>query len=364
MRKSKPGILSLLLLLVFLCFPVPVLADDLSVSVQVETDTSRPVFQGEMIAYRAVIRPSGWDCWLRAVPDIHVTGLSGFTPECLVPGDGWIRRGGAFYLTKPAEAGTDYTAVTAFRIPDNNSDVAPGSEISIAITAEAVPYMAFVPDFDSEDPWGDAIPHAVSSGSSGGGGIIRQPATGVHVYRDPNIKYALATYGTWVQKNSLLGIWGFRDINGAFVKDGWIYTYNPYSRTGNKADFFHFDASGNMSVGWVEGGDGVWYYTKEVSDGELGMLLHGWIKGLPDGNTYYADTETGQIATGLTMIDKKRYYFASSGDNTSTNRLFRMVENTGFGRWVTEKTGLRTLGSMYQNEQSPAGFAGKDGAIG
>ncbi len=331
------------------------------VSIRITTDTSEPVFQGELIPYRADIRVSGDVCWLRAIPGISVTGLEGFGPECLVPGENWVLRGGIFYLTVPAVPDTDYTAVTSFLIPDNNSDVAPGSKIDLSITAEAVSRRAFLPDFGSDDPWGNAADYPVSR-ATGGGGVIARPATGVHIYQEPQ-SGAAATYGTWVLKNRIFGIWGFRDVNGEYVKNGWIYTWNPYSATGSKADFFHFDAAGNMSVGWVDSPDGGWYYTQEVSDGGMGTLLYGWLSGLPDGNTYYALPGTGRIATGLLKIGEASYYFASEADGARSGRLYRMVENTGFGRWVTEKAGLRTIGSLYRNEQSPAGYAGEDGAI-
>ena len=60
-----------------------------------------------------------------------------------------------------------------------------------------------------------------------------------------------------------------------------------------------------MTVGWYQASDALWYYTSEVSDGNLGMLIKGWHKDGQDGKWYFLDRRTGIMLSGWQEIDGK-----------------------------------------------------------
>ena len=91
--------------------------------------------------------------------------------------------------------------------------------------------------------------------------------------------------GTWTQDSS--GVWHFTS-NGSF-RNTWGYIVNPYAQEGqNAADWFWFDANGNMLTGW-QLINGKWYYLNPSKDGTLGACLIGPGR-TPDG---YEIDETG-----------------------------------------------------------------------
>lgn len=60
-----------------------------------------------------------------------------------------------------------------------------------------------------------------------------------------------------------------------------------------------------MTVGWYQASDALWYYTSEVSDGNLGMLIKGWHKDGQDGKWYFLDRRDRNHAVRLAEIDGK-----------------------------------------------------------
>ena len=84
--------------------------------------------------------------------------------------------------------------------------------------------------------------------------------------------------GTWTQDAG--GVWHYGTT--AAFRNTWGYIRNPYAKEGqNAADWFWFDAAGNMLTGW-QYINGKWYYLNPLSDGTLGACLIGPAK-TPDG---------------------------------------------------------------------------------
>lgn len=81
--------------------------------------------------------------------------------------------------------------------------------------------------------------------------------------------------GNWSQVD---GQWRFADSSGNFYNDCWVAAYNPYASDGQLSyDWFRFDVSGDMQIGWLLDKDGNWYYLNPVSDGTMGKMLTGWV---------------------------------------------------------------------------------------
>ena len=102
------------------------------------------------------------------------------------------------------------------------------------------------------------------------------------------------------------------------------YIYNPYSGAGQEPfDWFWFDASGCMEVGWFTDRDGSRYYLWPVSDGAMGRMVTGW---------QWIQGEDGTW---------RRYYFHTISDGTK-GHMYRsgaapdggMVNENG--EWVVD----------------------------
>ena len=104
--------------------------------------------------------------------------------------------------------------------------------------------------------------------------------------------------GAW-NYNAATGTWSFADATKVY-KAQWALVQNPYSN--NAAQWYYFDAAGNMLTGWVwiTGADGITrcYYLNPVSNGSLGACyLNGTT---PDGYTVDANgawTLNGKVVT-------------------------------------------------------------------
>ncbi len=270
--------------------------------------------------------------------------------------DGWIKQGDYFYYTKKAEAYTDYTVVKGVEIPDIVS-VGEGASVTIRVFGEAVQYDGFQPDFKSTEPWkGAEIKHTSqvsgsSSYRSSGGSFSTRAVT---LYSSPQEK-GNPMEGKWELVNAENHTWKYRNSSGYYVKNGWIYVRNPYSPKQEPYDWFRFDKDGIMTVGWYVADNGVWYYCHEVSDGNLGMLVKGWHEDSQDGKKYYLDKKTGIMLSGWQEIDGHSYYFATASEVPQQSWFWKTLGDTGLGKWVYERLGYRSFGSMYVNERTPDG---------
>ena len=65
---------------------------------------------------------------------------------------GWEKHGEYYYYTKKAEARTDIPVTDGILIPDAHL-VLKGTQVEVAVDAQAVQYSAFRPDFSGKNPW-------------------------------------------------------------------------------------------------------------------------------------------------------------------------------------------------------------------
>lgn len=333
-------------------------ANQVAVELDITTDDTSNYSPGEKVDYKLTMKNKLGPAWIRVHFDLSHTDFNGdFTTDNLNFTDGWVKRGEYYYYTSKAEAYTDYLVVDGFTIPDTDKAGADAS-VGITVYGDAVQYNAFRPDFSKEEPWeGAEIKHHASS-SGGGGTTSAVVGATIHMYSSPQETGSVST-GQWELIDAEKHVWKYKDGAGNYAKNGWIYVANPYSPKENKYDWFHFDADGIMTFGWYKATDTIWYYTHEVSDGNLGMLITGWHDDAQDGKRYYMDEKTGIMLSGWQEIDGKSYYFTAYDETPGQTWFWE----TGIGKWLYKLIGGRSYGSMYVNEKTPDGtFVGVDGA--
>lgn len=276
-----------------------------------------------------------------------------FTEQNLKISDNWVKRGDYYYYTKKADAYTDYIVVNGVIIPNVQHATEPAS-VTIIADADAIQYSAFFPDFNNEDPWKDAKIES-SSSSSSSSSSKSDHSSSIHIYNSPEQSGQVST-GNWVLIDSDNHIWKYRDNNGNYAKNGWIYVYNPYSPDKNRYDWFHFGSDEIMTYGWYKASEKTWYYTHDISDGNLGMLITGWHDDTQDEKRYYLDENTGIMLSGWQNIDGNYYYFATYEEIPQQTWFWRLVNDTKFGKWFYELLGHRSYGAMYVDEITPDGY--------
>lgn len=186
--------------------------------------------------------------------------------------------------------------------------------------------------------------------SAEGGGEER-----VYDAPDPSLKKGVDS-GEWLQEG---GIWRYRFKNGSYAADGFAFLYNPFTEREDRFGWFYFDADGKLMIGWIRTKGDIWYHSHETSDGDLGVIETGWITESEDGKFYYADETDAKMLTGWvgfakdTSRDPEYYYFARLSDTYGQNWFF----NTFIGRWIYDRLGKRSYGSMYCNEVTPDGYS-------
>ena len=185
--------------------------------------------------------------------------------------------------------------------------------------------------------------------SAEGGGEER-----VYDAPDPSLKKGVDS-GEWLKEG---GIWKYRFKNGSYAADGFAFLYNPFTERDDRFGWFYFDGDGKLMIGWIRTKDDIWYHSHETSDGDLGVIETGWITESEDGKLYYADETDAKMLTGWVGFakdmsrDPEYYYFAKLSDTYGQNWFF----NTSIGRWIYDRLGKRSYGSMYSDEVTPDGF--------
>lgn len=185
--------------------------------------------------------------------------------------------------------------------------------------------------------------------SAEGGGEER-----VYDAPDPSLKKGVDS-GEWLKEG---GIWRYRFKNGSYAADGFAFLYNPFTERDDRFGWFYFDGDGKLMIGWIRTKDDIWYHSHETSDGDLGVIETGWITESEDGKLYYADETDAKMLTGWVGFakdmsrDPEYYYFAKLSDTYGQNWFF----NTSIGRWIYDRLGKRSYGSMYSDEVTPDGF--------
>lgn len=133
-----------------------------------------------------------------------------------------------------------------------------------------------------------------SSPSYSGGGSSSSKSITTATVTVSGAAASQAASGDWSQAAD--GTWKFSQ-GGKAVANTWALVKNPYS--GDAAQWFFFDANGNMLTGWVwiKGADGVTrcYYLNPTSNGSKGAcFLNGTT---PDG--YSVDASGAWTVNGV-----------------------------------------------------------------
>ncbi len=163
--------------------------------------------------------------------------------------------------------------------------------------------------------------------------------------------------GQWMLINREKSQWKYRLPDGSFLKDGFALLWNPYSFGSGAFRWFHFAENGVMSTGWIRMEGEVWYFAHALQDGDLGALEIGWIRDSEDGALYYTSELNAVMQSGWVGFLKEDQsadysYFARQEDTYRRNWFY----NTAFGRWVYDRLGHRSYGSMYKDELTPDGY--------
>jgi glucan-binding YG repeat protein len=356
------SLIAIFLLFLAVVKAIPAYAVTTQVAIELEAvDDGREYFQpGELIPYELTVKNKLGASWVRVKVNLSTNNIPAerFTDDNLhLLSTDWVKRGSYWYYTKKAEAYTDYPMIRGVQMPDIDR-VNPDTDASVTISvmADAVQYDAFNPDFTKENPWdGAEIKHTTSvSGSSHSSYSSDSSSSGLYLYSSPQEKASVSS-GVWVLISAEEHIWKYRDANGNYAKDGWIYVYNPYSKA-EPYSWFHFDTDGIMTYGWYKATETVWYYTEELSNGDLGALRTGWHKDLQDKKWYYLDTKTGIMLSGWQTVNGKEYYLTEYNQMPEQTWFYRLLTGNSLGRWIYERLGYRSYGSLYVDETTPDGY--------
>lgn len=121
---------------------------------------------------------------------------------------------------------------------------------------------------------GSGVGSSVSSSGSSSGSNYRSSSGGTSTSTTSSAIPSYVIRGTWSLDD---GHWRLADSSGKPYRDCWVAAYNPYASKGQLPyDWFHFDASGRMMIGWLLDKDGHWYYLNPSSDGAMGKMMTGW----------------------------------------------------------------------------------------
>ena len=373
-KKSLPAAI----LAFFYFIPCPSLtimsyaADEIpiSIAINVDTDTSRPVMPGEEVYFKLYVDNKGAEAWVRIHASVSSVGIDNrITEKILCSGEKWLRKGQYLYLTRKAKPSESMLAIDGFRLPDFNRSNN-GAVVTVSVRAEAIDTRALTPDFSLDDPWKGLDPDSVANyksktdsdnsgaGSSSGGGVRnssgKKTTDSLHRYDSP-MADAILSSGSWECIDAEKKLWKYKNDKNIYAQNGWYYIYNSYAGTGGKTQWFYFDDSGYMNSGWSMQKDMKWYHLHEASDGSLGSLDTGWYTDNQDGKQYRLDAVTGLMLSGWQIIDGNSYYFATLNDISGPSWVYKLISGTPIGRWIYDSFKLRSYGTLYINERTPDG---------
>lgn len=132
------------------------------------------------------------------------------------------------------------------------------------------------------------------------------------------------------------GSWRYYNADGSYARDVWLWL--SYNETYN---WYHFNGQGYLTVGWLHGDDGKWYYLNPVSNGLKGAMQTGWLIDDQDGNCYYLETGSGQMVTGWYEIEGHSYYFNEVGSEQSG-----WIWDSTSGYWIYHEKNEIPLGVL------------------
>lgn len=145
--------------------------------------------------------------------------------------------------------------------------------------------------------------------------------------------------GNWLVDEA--GNWRYYITGSIYYSNQWKFLeYN------GKFNWYFFGSDGYVNTGWFEDNNGKWYYLNPVSDGTRGAMQTGWLVDPQDGNRYFLDTKTGQMALGWVCIDGIWYYFKESREDYSGWKWDAVS-----GGWQYENIGRRPMGALEPDKR-------------
>ena len=201
----------------------------------------------------------------------------------------------------------------------------------------------YVPEDDNNNGGGGR--HRGGGGSSGGGtGSAKGKSTGLRVGQDGNWELLNPAEATANPDSSK---WVFNLASGGKVK-GWAYLSYTYQGQ-TKSEWYHFGDDNTMNTGWLVDG-GKWYYLSMDHNGFYGEMVKGWHFETQDNRWYYLNPNNGSMHTDW-LKDGNEFYYLNP---VATEQTWFYDSNTE--RWNYGDRGARSLGSMFQNENTPDGY--------
>jgi len=201
----------------------------------------------------------------------------------------------------------------------------------------------YVPEDDNNKGGGGR--HRGGGGSSGGGtGSAKGKSTGLRVGQDGNWELLNPAEATANPDSSK---WVFNLASGGKVK-GWAYLSYTYQGQ-TKSEWYHFGDDNTMNTGWLVDG-GKWYYLSMDHNGFYGEMVKGWHFETQDNRWYYLNPNNGSMHTDW-LKDGNEFYYLNP---VATEQTWFYDSNTE--RWNYGDRGARSLGSMFQNENTPDGY--------
>lgn len=201
----------------------------------------------------------------------------------------------------------------------------------------------YVPEDDNNKGGGGR--HRGGGGSSGGGtGSAKGKSTGLRVGQDGNWELLNPAEAAANPDSSK---WVFNLASGGKVK-GWAYLSYTYQGQ-TKSEWYHFGDDNTMNTGWLVDG-GKWYYLSMDHNGFYGEMVKGWHFETQDNRWYYLNPSNGSMHTDW-LKDGNEFYYLNP---VATEQTWFYDSNTE--RWNYGDRGARSLGSMFQNENTPDGY--------
>lgn len=124
-------------------------------------DVSEVVYSGQSVSYIPRVNSERAPGYIRIAGSLNIPGKDPIpltksnvtTSSAAGLGEGWIERGGYFYLTVPLSDGQTSDPFTELIIPAEAAD-AKGQSLVVNVSADIIQSDNVTPDFDSEAPWG------------------------------------------------------------------------------------------------------------------------------------------------------------------------------------------------------------------
>lgn len=113
------------------------------------------VLPGDDLTQIVRIKNVARDAWVRIKLDFQSDyKLKGLDDSLItLASDEWKKIGDYYYGIKPVQSGTSVDFMKSIHIPEYWTEAYAEKEFRIVVTADAVQYKNFTPDFDSDDPW-------------------------------------------------------------------------------------------------------------------------------------------------------------------------------------------------------------------